>query len=90
MRKGSVSITICIIGLVDTENAITAVEEFRPGFSSKFPTIANPSETALNVIKGGAQRWKYVYYPYLDIFMFNHLYNIMPETIAALLRIVFS
>ncbi len=85
MSKKDISITIFTLGSVDTKNAITAVEEYRPGFSSKI-LMANSSETALYVIKGGAQRWKNMNYPNLPVFLFTNLYHIMPETIAALLR----
>ncbi len=89
MKKKDISISICLLGLTDTENVMKGMKEFRPGTLSTIP-ISNPSETALNVIKGGAQRWKIVYYPYFDMFIFMHLYNMMPETVAALLRYVWS
>ena len=85
MSKKDISITICTLGLINTENVMTAVEEFRPGVLSKVP-LSNPSDTALSVIKGGAQRWNTINYPRLRISAFSNLYHIMPETIASLVR----
>ncbi len=88
MRKNDISITICTLGLVNTENVITAVEEFRPALLSMIPK-ANPSETALSVIKGGAQRWNNVNYP-KEILVTTLLYHLIPETFAALARYIWS
>ncbi len=87
MGKKDISITICTLGFVDTKNVMTSLEEFKPGVLTKFQVpVADPSETALNVIKGGAQRWKNMNYPNLPVSLFTNLYHIMPETVAALLR----
>ncbi len=84
MKKKDISITICALGPIGTENVMTAVNEFKPGIFSELPDPPSPSEVALEVIKGGAQRWKEVYYTKMDKFVFVDLYFIMPETIAAL------
>ncbi len=88
MSKKEISITICTIGLIDTDHAMTDVGEFSPRALSTIP-ISSASDTALSVIKGGAQRWNNVYYP-RDMFVYPHLYHIMPETIAALVRYIWS
>ncbi len=90
MRKQDISITICTIGPIDTENHNRALNEFSPGMLSKFPYIPSSSEVALEVIKGGAQRWKEVYYTKMDKFVLVDLYFIMPETTAALVRYLWS
>ncbi len=90
MKGKKISITICTLGLIGTENVIRALDEFKPGMLSKFPDPPSPSEAALEVIKGGAQRWKEVYYTKMEKFVFVDLYFIMPETIAALGRYLWS
>ncbi len=90
MRKQDISITICTIGSIGTENHDRALGEFRPGIFSKLPDLPTPYDTALYIIKGGAQRWKEVYFTKKDKFIFVDLYFIMPETIAALARSVWS
>ncbi len=85
MSKKDISVTICTIGFISTENAIAAMDRFRPGVMSDLP-LATPSDTALSIIKAGAQRWKSVGYPRMVTFVFTNLYNIMPETMCTLLR----
>ncbi len=65
MKKKDISVTICTVGLIATESAMTNLEEFRPGFVSQF-SPASPAETALNIIKGGAQRWNTLSYPKME------------------------
>ncbi len=85
IKKKDISITICNIGFVRTENVVKAWEEFHPGLIYKFP-IDDASTSALRILKGGAQRWNGVRYPKIDSFIFLDLYSIFPETIAALVR----
>ncbi len=85
IRKKNVSITICVIGGTATENLLSTAEKFKPGFSS-LVSLASPAKTALNIIKGGAQRWNEVYYPKMDTSIFLTLYHIMPETMAGPVR----
>ena len=85
MRKKNVSVTICTIGGTATENLLSTAEKFKPGVFSEV-SLASPDETALNIIKGGAQRWNEVYYPKRDTSIFVTLYHIMPETMSGLIR----
>ncbi|KFQ00418.1 Hydroxysteroid 11-beta-dehydrogenase 1-like [Leptosomus discolor] len=58
MRKRNVSITLCILGLIDTD---TALENTR----GKVHITASPaSEAALTIIQGGATRVQEVFYPW--------------------------
>ena len=41
---------------------------------------------ALGIIKGGAQRWQRVYYPYSGTKPIVILYSLFPETLASLIR----
>ncbi|XP_003220479.1 11-beta-hydroxysteroid dehydrogenase 1 [Anolis carolinensis] len=58
MQNTNVSITLCILGLIDTESAMKAI-------SGVFTSPAAPKEEcALEIIKGGALRQREVYYEY--------------------------
>ncbi len=89
MRNNGISVTICTIGLVGTESTITALEKFKPGVLKKIP-IGDPSDTALSVIKGAAQRWNDLYYPRMVTTVFVYLYNFLPETYSAIIRYTWS
>ena len=91
MKNTDISITIPTIGLVATENHMAAVERFRPGImsNSMFPP-ADPPDVALRVIKAGAQRWNTVTIQKINAFVFIDLYHFMPETMAALIRSIWS
>ncbi|XP_030639899.1 hydroxysteroid 11-beta-dehydrogenase 1-like protein [Chanos chanos] len=58
MQNRNVSITICTLGLIDTESAMRAVK----GRTSLIPSPA--SEAAWQMIKGGALRQSEVFYPW--------------------------
>ncbi|XP_006159383.1 corticosteroid 11-beta-dehydrogenase isozyme 1 [Tupaia chinensis] len=66
--KVNVSITLCILGLINTDTAITAV-------SGKFDLKASPKEDcALEIIKGGALRQEEVYFdhsPWTSVLLGN-------------------
>ena len=53
-------------------------------------TPQSPSDTALAVIKGGAQRWQRVYYPYFENRIELIAYQFFPETMAAIPRYLWS
>ena len=87
MRNTDVSITICILGPVATESFMTALGRWRPQSLSDIASVlASPSETALNIIKAGAQRWNTLSYPRMVTFFYTDLYYFMPETMTSLVR----
>ncbi|KAM4706950.1 hydroxysteroid 11-beta-dehydrogenase 1-like protein [Discoglossus pictus] len=58
MLKSSVSITLCILGLIDTQSAMEKIKD-------KITMPAYPaSDAALAVISGGAGRFREIYYPW--------------------------
>ncbi|XP_033820654.1 hydroxysteroid 11-beta-dehydrogenase 1-like protein [Periophthalmus magnuspinnatus] len=59
MKNSNVSLSICTLGLIDTE---TAMEKIK-GIVNNVPA-APASEAALNIIKTGATRQAELYYPY--------------------------
>ncbi len=90
MRKKNISVTICTIGMVTTENLLAAAKKFKPEAVSKFPQLATPSDAALAIIKGGAQRWNEVQYPRTLTFFFTHMYHFIPEIYCAIMRYVMA
>ncbi|XP_062502140.1 hydroxysteroid 11-beta-dehydrogenase 1-like protein [Corticium candelabrum] len=55
--KSNISVTICVLGFIDTESAIQ-----RAGDTVKVPLLS-ANETAVAIIRGGALRQREVYYP---------------------------
>ena len=46
-----------------------------------YMTPSSPSDAALAIVKGGAQRWQRLYFPYLETKPMEILYNIIPQTL---------
>ncbi len=94
MKENGVSVTICTIGLIGTDNALNSLNNHDPGLLIKFAkfgfTAASPSDTALHVIKGGAQRWNTIYYPKSHSTPLLTLRHFMPETMGAFTRYMWS
>ncbi|KAF7254498.1 Corticosteroid 11-beta-dehydrogenase isozyme 1 [Varanus komodoensis] len=60
MQNTNISITLCVLGLIDTEAAMKAT-------SGILKTVAAPKEEcALEIIKGGVLRHREVYYEYMS------------------------
>ncbi len=82
MRKKEISITICTIGGVATENALAAIKKYETESSAEYPQqLASPS---------GAQRWKDIRYPWTAPFVFNNLYHFFPEIYGELIRYIMA
>ncbi|XP_038605160.1 corticosteroid 11-beta-dehydrogenase isozyme 1 [Tachyglossus aculeatus] len=60
MQKKNISITLCILGLIDTENAMKTIS----GVLDSEP--APKEDCALEIIKGGALRQDEIYYSFLS------------------------
>lgn len=59
IKNSNVSISICTLGLIDTDNAMTAIK----GIITNVPA-APATEAALNIIKTGATRQAELFYPW--------------------------
>eukprot|EP01084_Bolivina_argentea_P312023 540166_1 len=77
MNKSNVSITICILSLVATKSALSAVKNILPDTILK--GAANPNDIAKQIISGGQARLKYVYAPFTDIFIACSMQRIVPS-----------
>ena len=80
MNKSNVSITICILSLVATKAAMTAVKGILS--ESTVKRAANPNDIAKQIISGGQARLKYVYCPFNDIFGACLLQRIAPSVMT--------
>ncbi|KAK7489973.1 hypothetical protein BaRGS_00018838 [Batillaria attramentaria] len=84
----TVSITICTIGLVGTENALRYLKDF--GSSAALLSIlkpAEPADAALAVVKGGAVRAREIVYPYMSVKPLCLLRDWMPELTNWIVRL---
>ena len=63
---------------VDTEVTTKVLEKF-PNMKN-LVTAENITDTALAVIKGGAQRLQRVYFPYLEARIMGVYHQLIPET----------
>ena len=78
-----------LIPILGTKTAIAEMNRFNLHFILKSVKAADPSETAMAIIKGGATRQWEVYFPYLlaKSTMFRDLF---PETFAFFNRYMYS
>ncbi len=90
MRKSNISITICTIGMIATENVLTLLKELGLEVAAKFPQVGTPSDAAMAIIKGGAQRMSDVEFPRTLTFAFTNLYHFIPEMYCAIIRYIWS
>eukprot|EP00058_Branchiostoma_floridae_P005835 XP_002591323.1 hydroxysteroid dehydrogenase protein 1D [Branchiostoma floridae] len=83
MQGVNVSITYCVIGLVDTGLPAKFKELF--GFLMDIPA-APPSDCAMAIIRGGAARQREIYYPWRDAWVATKLSTIVPQFFESLTR----
>ncbi|XP_072450375.1 hydroxysteroid 11-beta-dehydrogenase 1-like protein isoform X1 [Chiloscyllium punctatum] len=60
MQGKNVSVTLCILAMIDTDSAMEKVKSV----NIRMPTVSPASEAALAIIKGGAARAQEIYYPW--------------------------
>lgn len=90
MRGIDVSITLCIIGLVDTSNAIKKIQEMNASNILKWIPMARAEDTALAIIKGGAVRAREVFYPYLPVRISSMINNLAPGLLEKFMQLVYQ
>ncbi|KAG1925109.1 hydroxysteroid 11-beta-dehydrogenase 1-like protein isoform X1 [Pimephales promelas] len=79
MQKSNVSVSIMILGLIDTESAMRKIR----GFSTM--TAYPASEAALSIIKAGASRQKEAYYPWFHYFtcLINNVFPFLKDLLLS-------
>ncbi|XP_069110297.1 hydroxysteroid 11-beta-dehydrogenase 1-like protein A [Argopecten irradians] len=92
MRGSNVSITMCIIGFIATDNAVTALGEIQNGLPLQriIDSAASPSDTALDIIRGAAAREKEMYTPFLKMYITTWLTEVCPSLMHYIMRDVYS
>ncbi|NXW72727.1 DHI1 dehydrogenase, partial [Hirundo rustica] len=80
IEKVNVSITLCILGYINTESAVRAVSHVIPD------TPAPKEECALEIIRGGALRWREVHYPPRTVSSMLLLRSFAPELLDSIVR----
>nr|XP_009670475.1 PREDICTED: corticosteroid 11-beta-dehydrogenase isozyme 1-like isoform X1 [Struthio camelus australis] len=76
----NVSITLCVLGLIDTESAMKTIPHAIRG------TAAPKEECALEIIKSGALRQRELYYPYSTMRSLLFLRDWAPDFLDSLIR----
>ncbi|XP_029641412.1 hydroxysteroid 11-beta-dehydrogenase 1-like protein [Octopus sinensis] len=82
LKKCNVSVTLCVIGLIGTENAVSKLKEFGRGTVLDLVKPARPEDAAMAIIKGGALRQREIYFPYFSA----KLYTVFRDLFRGLLE----
>ncbi|XP_061190976.1 hydroxysteroid 11-beta-dehydrogenase 1-like protein [Saccostrea echinata] len=90
LKGCDVSITLCVIGLVGTENAIRGLRDYGQHFLLAKLPAETPSDTALAIIKGGARRQREIYHPYLSMRVMTFLRDWLPNVVEYINRSMFT
>ncbi|XP_033757368.1 hydroxysteroid 11-beta-dehydrogenase 1-like protein [Pecten maximus] len=92
MKNSNVSITICIIGFIATDNALLALSEVQNGLPLQriIGFAGSPSDTALDIIRGAATRQRELYTPFLITYIPSFINGVCPSFIDYLSRAVYS
>ncbi|KAK9980249.1 hypothetical protein ABG768_013626 [Culter alburnus] len=79
IQKSNVSVSIMILGLIDTESAMNKIR----GFTTM--TAYPASEAALSIIKAGATRQKEAFYPWFHYFtcLINNIFPFVKDLMLA-------
>lgn len=90
MKGCDVSITLCVIGLVGTENAIKGLKDYGQHYLLEMLPAETPSDTALAIIRGGAMRQREIFHPYLSIRLMTLFRDWMPNVVEYINRSMFT
>ncbi|XP_071140812.1 hydroxysteroid 11-beta-dehydrogenase 1-like protein isoform X1 [Mytilus edulis] len=90
LRNCDVSITLCVIGLVGTESAISELRNFGQHFLLKYIKAAEPPDAAYAIIRGGALRAREIYFPYMETRVLTLLRDLLPRTVDYINRWVYT
>lgn len=92
MKGSNISITLCIIGFIGTDNALTAFGKLREGIPLKrlLGSAASPSDTAFDIIRGGANRRRELYSPFFRTFSPLMVNGFFPSAIDYVIRMIYA
>lgn len=90
LRNCDVSVTLCVIGLVATESAISELKNFKQFFLLNNIKAAEPPDAAYAIIRGGALRAREIYFPYMETRVLTMLRDWLPKTVDYINRFVYT
>lgn len=89
LKKSDVSITLCVIGLVGTNNAVTKLKEFERGNILEIVKPALPEDAAMAIIKGGALRKREIYFPYFSAKAITLGRDLFPNLLGRIMKFLY-
>ncbi|KAI0207616.1 Hydroxysteroid 11-beta-dehydrogenase 1-like protein [Lamellibrachia satsuma] len=89
MRRSGVSVTICFLGFIGTENAVTSLKQFG---LNRVLTVepTDPKETAQKIVAGAVARTKDVYFPYLQTRLTPLIREFFPDVFDFYIRYLYT
>lgn len=90
MRNCDISITLCILGLISTENAVNQLHDYGQDYLLAHIRAASASDTAMAIIKGGTARVRQMYYPYMQVMPFVMMRDFFPNFVDFVNRFVYT
>lgn len=89
LKKCDVSITLCVIGLVGTDNAVSKLKEFERGNILDIVKPALPEDAAMAIIKGGALRKREIYFPYFSAKAITVSRDLFPNLLEKFMKYIY-
>ncbi|BFZ14042.1 hypothetical protein BsWGS_17080 [Bradybaena similaris] len=83
-----VSITMCTLGYIGTDNAIKELQNSGSGLMLKVVNPASPEDTARAIVTANARRDEELYYPSCSVRLMVLLRNAFPQTVDAFMRLL--
>lgn len=90
LRNCDISVTVCVLGFIGTENAVNQLSNFGQTFLLNVLKPALPSDTAYAIVRSGAQRVRQMYYPMLQTYPLVLLRDWFPEFCDYVNRYVYT
>ena len=69
---------------------MTMIKDLNMEWILDYMPPTSPADAAVAIIKGGAQRWQRIHFPYLETRPMEILSNIIPQSIANINRRMFE
>lgn len=90
MRNCDISITLCILGLIGTDNAVNQLQDYGQDYLLSNIRAASPSDTALAIIKSGTARVRQMNYPSTQVMPFVMMRDFFPRVVDFINRFVYT
>jgi corticosteroid 11-beta-dehydrogenase isozyme 1 len=87
--KIDVSVTLCYVGLTNTEKGMEILRQFGGERIVQAVSPASPGDVAYAIVRGGALRQRAVYYPYSYARPATLAYNFIPTVIEDIMAVLY-